>query len=74
MNYKHENVADGARQAESAIAPFESTSTEQGERSAQILRSLIKTRAMLQETRNRSAELRCALELFKYRQAKVANG
>ena len=41
---------------------------------AKIIRSLIKTRAMLQETRNRSAELQCALELFKYKKAKLDGG
>ena len=32
---------------------------------------LIKMRAMLQETRNRSAQLQSALDLFKYKQAKI---
>lgn len=35
---------------------------------------LLKMRAMLQETRNRSAELQTALEQFKYRQAKIGGG
>jgi hypothetical protein len=35
---------------------------------------LVKIRAMLQETRNRSAELQTALELFKHRQAKIGGG
>ena len=38
---------------------------------AQIVRRLIKTRAMLQESRNRSAELQDALERFKHQQAKI---
>lgn len=38
---------------------------------AQIIRRLIKTRAMLQESRNRSAELQDALERFKYQQSKI---
>jgi hypothetical protein len=32
---------------------------------------LLKMRAMLQETRNRSAGLQTALELFKYKQSKI---
>jgi len=39
---------------------------------AEILRRLLKTRAMLQESRNRSAELQSALERFKYEQSKIA--
>ena len=38
---------------------------------AQIVRRLIKARAMLQESRNRSAELQGALERFKFAQAKL---
>ena len=38
---------------------------------AEILRRLLKTRAMLQESRNRSAELQNALERFKYEQSKI---
>jgi hypothetical protein len=41
---------------------------------ARIIRSLIKTRAKLQETRNRSAELQSALELFKHKQAQIGGG
>jgi hypothetical protein len=41
---------------------------------ARIIRSLIKTRARLQETRNRSAELRSALDLFKYKKAQIGGG
>ncbi|MEO8801784.1 MAG: hypothetical protein ABI375_00335 [Rudaea sp.] len=43
-------------------------------RRARILRSLRKSRAMLQETRSRSAELQEALERFKQRQSKIAIG
>jgi len=39
---------------------------------AEIVRRLLKTRAMLQESRNRSAELQNALERFKYEQSKIA--
>jgi len=74
MKYTQDHVADDAQRVESPTAPVEEISTEEDERRARILRSLIKTRAMLQETRNRSAELKCALELFKYRQSKIANG
>jgi hypothetical protein len=52
----------------------EGTSTTELVRRARIVRSLIKTRAMLQETRNRSAELQNALERFKDRKAKISNG
>jgi len=41
---------------------------------ARIIRSLIKTRARLQETRNRSAELQSALEVFKHKQAQIGGG
>ena len=49
------------------LADIDETSSQ-----AQILRRLLKTRAMLQESRNRSAELQGALERFKYQQAKIA--
>jgi hypothetical protein len=52
----------------------ENTSTTELVRRARIIRSLIKTRAMLQETRTRSAELQSALERFKDRKAKIASG
>jgi hypothetical protein len=41
---------------------------------ARIIRSLIKTRARLQEARNRSAELQSALEVFKHKQAQIGGG
>ena len=50
------------------------TSSGEAARRSQILQRLIKTRAMLQETRNRSEELQCALERFKFQQKKIANG
>lgn len=43
-------------------------------RRARILRSLRKARAMLQETRNKSAQLQDALERFKQHQSKIAIG
>lgn len=43
-------------------------------RRARILRSLRKSRAMLQETRSKSAELQDALERFKQRQSKIDIG
>jgi len=49
-----------------AAADLDATSSQ-----ARILRRLLKTRAMLQESRNRSAELQGALERFKYQQAKI---
>jgi len=52
----------------------ENTSTTELVRRARIVRSLIKTRAMLQETRNRSAELQNALERYKDKKAKIATG
>jgi len=55
-------------QAESAAAAADLDATSS---QARILRRLLKTRAMLQESRNRSAELQGALERFKYQQAKI---
>lgn len=55
-------------QADSMATPAEIDETSS---QAQILRRLLKTRAMLQESRNRSAELQGALERFKYQQAKI---
>lgn len=46
--------------------------TDETSSQAQILRRLLKTRAMLQESRNRSAELQNALERFKFQQSKIA--
>jgi hypothetical protein len=69
-----QNVANAVQDAELSAAPNEDLSTEEGAQRARILRRLIKARAMLQESRNRSAELQCALERFKYRQAKISNG
>jgi hypothetical protein len=59
---------------ESMPAVSENTSTTELVRRARIVRSLIKTRAMLQETRNRSAELQNALERYKDKKAKIATG
>jgi len=53
---------------DSAATPAD---TDETSSQAQILRRLLKTRAMLQESRNRSAELQGALERFKYQQAKI---
>jgi hypothetical protein len=52
----------------------ENTSTTELVRRAKIVRSLIKMRAMMQETRNRSAELQNAIDRFKDRKAKIGNG
>ena len=47
------------------------TSSKQDDFTRTTIARLLKMRAMLQETRNRSAELQTALEQFKYRQAKI---
>jgi hypothetical protein len=52
----------------------EDTSSTDLVRRARIIRRLIKMRAMVQETRNKSAELHDAIERFKDRKAKIANG
>ena len=57
-----------------AVTPAEppvSDATAASSNQAEILRRLLKTRAMLQESRNRSAELQNALERFKYEQSKI---
>jgi hypothetical protein len=74
MKDSQQNVTDGAQGGEAVAAPIEDLSTEEGAQRARIVRRLIKVRAMLQESRNRSEELQCALARFKYRQAKIANG
>ena len=73
MKPVEQNLVEQAQEAD-ALGAAELLSPEERERRARILTTLLKTRAMLQETRNRSAELKCALELFKYRQSKIANG
>jgi len=59
-----------------ATVQADSTATladaDESSNKAQILRRLLKTRAMLQESRNSSAELQTALERFKYQQSKIA--
>jgi hypothetical protein len=65
MKQLHNNAA---APADSAATPAD---TDETSSQAQILRRLLKTRAMLQESRNRSAELQGALERFKYQQAKI---
>ena len=81
MNYTRRNataavalLAHTNQQNDLLPAVGEGTSTTELVRRARIVRSLIKTRAMLQETRNRSAELQNALERFKDRKAKISNG
>ena len=58
-----------SQHAAPATPPESSAGTDQFTRTT--VERLIKMRAMLQETRTRSAELQTALELFKYRQAKL---
>jgi hypothetical protein len=70
---KQYDTTETLQRDDSLIAPAEDTS-EEAMRRKQVVQRLIKTRAMLQETRNRSAELQCALERFKYQQKKIANG
>jgi hypothetical protein len=65
---QHE-AADAILTAASEVPPASDVSNR-----ARIIRSLIKTRARLQETRNRSAELQSALELFKYKKAQIGGG
>jgi hypothetical protein len=67
-------LAHTSQQHDSLPAVSEDTSTTDLVRRARIIRSLIKTRAMMQETRNRSAELQNALERFKDKKTKIANG
>ncbi len=67
-------LAHSDEKHESLPAVGEDTSTTALVRRARIIRSLIKTRAMMQETRNRSSELQSALERFKERKAKIAGG
>jgi hypothetical protein len=55
-------------------AVSENTSTTELVRRARIARSLIKMRAMMQETRTRSSQLQDAIERFKDRKAKISNG
>lgn len=58
----------------SLSAMGEDTSTTELVRRANIMRRLIKTRAMMHETRNKVAELQNAIERFKERKAKMSNG
>lgn len=59
-------------------APSESKDNAAGEPDVNdpsgIMRRLLKMRAMMQETRNKSAELKGALDRFKDRQSKISNG
>jgi hypothetical protein len=71
---KQYDTIEGSQRDDSQIAPTQDSSTEEAERRNKVVQRLIKTRAMLQETRNRSAELQCALDRFKYQQKKIANG
>ena len=63
---------DAAAAALAAASEVPSTGDESNR--ARIVRSLLKTRARLQETRNRSAELQSALETFKNKQARIGGG
>ena len=60
--------------AAALAAASEVPSTGDESNRARIIRSLLKTRARLQETRNRSAELQSALEMFKHKQAQIGGG
>ena len=61
-----------AQQHAAAAANAESAKDDEFTRTT--VARLIKMRAMLQETRNRSAELQSALELFKYKQSRIDGG
>jgi len=60
--------------ASALAAASEVPSTGDESNRARIIRSLLKTRARLQETRNRSAELQSALEMFKHKQSQIGGG
>ena len=60
--------------AAALAAASEGPSTGDESNRARIIRSLLKTRARLQETRNRSAELQSALEMFKHKQSQIGGG
>lgn len=62
------------KHVEQAAAETPEVSFRNDEFTRTTVARLIKMRAMLQETRNRSAELQNALELFKYKQAKIHDG
>jgi hypothetical protein len=63
---------DAAATALDSASEVPSTGDESNR--ARIIRTLLKTRARLQETRNRSAELQSALETFKHKQAQLGGG
>jgi hypothetical protein len=66
MSSSPDDSAPAAQIQTTEVSPADESSNR-----AQIVRRLIKARAMLQESRNRSAELQGALERFKYAQAKI---
>ncbi|MGA9335642.1 MAG: hypothetical protein WBV39_15285 [Rudaea sp.] len=67
-----QSLMDGGEHSSEVEQPDVDSSSPELARRARILRSLRKSRAMLQETRNRTAELQEALERFKQRQSKIA--
>jgi hypothetical protein len=69
---KPHDMPENPQHEDSLAVPMDSSS-DGAVRRSEVVQRLIKTRAMLQETRNRSAELQCALERFKYQQKKIAN-
>lgn len=69
-----QSLMDGGEHIDALAQIDVESSTPDLARRARILRSLRKSRAMLQETRSRSAELQEALERFKQRQTKIAIG
>lgn len=80
MNYTQSNAAAAiallahASEQDEALLPAmgDETSTTDVVRRARIVRQLVKMRAMVQETRRRSAEWKSALERFKAKQTRIA--
>ena len=80
MNYSQSNAAAAiallahASEQDEALLPAMSgeTSTTDVIRRARIVRHLVNMRAMMQETRRRSAEWKSAVERFKAKQTRIA--
>ena len=72
VGVRHDIQHDAGAAVLATVNEVPATSDESNR--ARIIRSLIKTRARLQEARNRSAELQSALEVFKHKQAQIGGG
>lgn len=66
-------LARASRRCEPLPAVDEIKSTAELVQRARMLRSILKTRAMVQELRDRAADLESAIERFKDRKKKIAN-